>query len=217
MQTMVSLEAGVFSITSLTPGDCRLPNLLTACHDYFSRHYGGVPAAGALATLMALPAGSPEQDLTLFGLCDTSDRLIGLIVLLRRWGTRRRWCIRTLLVHPDHRNLGHGRAAYLALAAWSKRQGAASILIGVLAANMQALRFWKRLGFVEATRETVPGLSGELIHLEHRFCPIPLTGLVPLGQTLGRQTTSAYALAGPAPHARPRPKPMVIGAMPLPR
>lgn len=51
-----------------------------------------------------------------------------------------------LYVHPDHARRGHGRALLATAAAWLAARGRSRLLVGVLAANAPARRFYEAAG-----------------------------------------------------------------------
>ena len=52
-----------------------------------------------------------------------------------------------MLLDPGSRNDGLGAAAYRAFERWIAAQGADSILLAVVEANVRAARFWESMGF----------------------------------------------------------------------
>ena len=185
--------------------DVRLPGLLTACSDFFSEHYGAPAKPGALEALIAdISPGKRSRDVFLHGIFDGSQ-LVGLVLLIRNFLQRRQWCLRTMLIVPERRGQGLGRAAYEALSAWGKRHSAASMLVAVLESNGDALRFWQRLGFAEVRRQAFPDV-GVALDLVHRFCEVDLQQLSRPGRIL--QTQVERQRLAPSSQAIP-----VIGAL----
>ncbi len=187
MRQSLAFSARGYQIAPVATGDARLPGLLTACHGYFTLHYGDDARNGTIDALVALPTHKSSHDRMLLGVTAPSGELVGLIVLVQNWNRARQWCLRSMIIDPAHRGQGLGSAIYSALADQAKRTGAASILIGVLAANSAAHRFWLACGFTEVGREVRTDLTSDLIHLEHRFCQIQLKTVLPPGRVLGRQ------------------------------
>ncbi len=58
-----------------------------------------------------------------------------------------------VLVHPDHRGQGHGRALMEAGMGWARdTPGISRVALCVFADNVQALQMYERMGFVEEGR-----------------------------------------------------------------
>jgi GNAT superfamily N-acetyltransferase len=173
-------------LVDLQGDDVAIDRLLSDCQDFFSRHHlaeGQTPSVHHL--LQDLPASQQAQALRL-GLLGPEGQLVGFALLVKDWQRARQWCLRVQVLHPDWRNQGLGTHLYEAITAWAKAQGAAAILIGVLASNDGARRFWQRLGFQEVRQDQ--HTSGELqVEMEHRFCDLPIDRVVQPGRTLARQ------------------------------
>jgi GNAT superfamily N-acetyltransferase len=52
-----------------------------------------------------------------------------------------------VMVHPDHRALGVGRALVAEVGRWAAGRGVRRVAIKTYSANEEALRFWEGLGF----------------------------------------------------------------------
>ena len=60
---------------------------------------------------------------------------------------RRRGHVETLVVAPEQRRRGIGRALMQEAAAWARRQGAVELVLTVWAGNQAAELFYQRLGY----------------------------------------------------------------------
>lgn len=95
-----------------------------------------------------VPAGKTAEDKLVFGITHgSSDRLDGLIELLRGYPGPDDWCVGLLLVSPAHRNHGIGGAAVDAMARYVCERGGRALHLIVQDQNDGALRFWRRHGF----------------------------------------------------------------------
>lgn len=57
------------------------------------------------------------------------------------------WTIGLVLIEPDERNNGLGKAVHKALSEWAAGFGAEFLQIGVLQDNTKAIKFWLGLGY----------------------------------------------------------------------
>jgi GNAT superfamily N-acetyltransferase len=181
---MKRLDAG--DLIDCSGREADVATLLAACADFFVQHHLGVGQTPAIEHLMADLSPVQRTRTRLLGMQGADGQLIGLVVLVKDWQRARQWCLRVMLVHPDWRSQGIGSRLYETVVTWSKTQGAAAILIGVLAGNDGAQRFWPRHGF-QVVRQTPHGSGDVQIELEHRFCDLPIARVVPPGRTLARQ------------------------------
>jgi GNAT superfamily N-acetyltransferase len=129
-----------------------LQALCERCHDYFELVTGRpVGDAAAQSLFSGLPPGKTYNDKFLLGLfCDSA--LVGVIDLIRAWRTETSWTLGLLMLDPDIRGRGVGKAVVRTLEAWIRSQGANVMRIGVVERNTRAISFWKRLGYIEIAR-----------------------------------------------------------------
>jgi ribosomal protein S18 acetylase RimI-like enzyme len=64
----------------------------------------------------------------------------------------RRGHIEDLVVHPKHRRRGTGRRLMAAAAEWARERGATEMVLTVWTGNARAARFYRALGYTEASR-----------------------------------------------------------------
>jgi GNAT superfamily N-acetyltransferase len=199
MPPVTSISVEGCEVAPLAFDDGRIAALLNACQDYFVQHHGIEPGPQALQGLVAdLSPEKRARDLMLFGITTPEGGLIGVLILIRDWDRRRQWCLRNLMLVPERRGDGLGGAIYARVSAWAKSQGAAAMLVGVLAANEGAVRFWQRQGFQEIRRQHFPEL-GDAMDLEHRFVAARIGDVTRLGGALQRQIQATGSLRPGAP------------------
>jgi GNAT superfamily N-acetyltransferase len=107
-------------------------------------------AAESGAAISELTEGPPERvphDLICLGIVGDADALVGTIGALRHHRRQDQWYLGLMLIEPDLRNGGLGRAAYQSFEEWIVGQGANSVLLAVVEANVRAARFWQSMGF----------------------------------------------------------------------
>ena len=57
------------------------------------------------------------------------------------------WIIGLLLIHPNARGMGLGRAMHNEIKKFVKNQGGKKLRIGVMEQNVDALVFWSKIGY----------------------------------------------------------------------
>jgi len=152
-----------------------LQRLLERCGDYYTMVEGRfAPPGAALAELTEGPAERVPHDLLCFGIFTEADALIGTIGALRHHRRQNQWYLGLMLLDPDFRGRGLGRAAYRAFERWILSQEADSILLAVVEPNVRAARFWRSMGFgqLKIYPEREIGLRRHvLIELEKTLTP----------------------------------------------
>lgn len=149
-----------FRVTRLSADDApALQDLFERATDFFELCEGGPPRPDeALIELTHLPPGFTPDDLYAFGFHRTT--LDAVIVLLRDHRADRAWWIGLLLLDPDLRHSGVGTRIVDATRAWLATQDAATIYIGVVPANTNALRFWHARAFEDVNRQPYTSTRG---------------------------------------------------------
>ncbi len=118
------------------------------CTDYFLLHEGAAASSGAAAGIFsALPPGKTKRDKFVFGVVNSDGELTGIVDLVRDFPEKSVWMLGLMLLAPEERGKGTGRAVHAALAKWSKALGAKALRIGVVAENEKGARFWNSLGY----------------------------------------------------------------------
>jgi GNAT superfamily N-acetyltransferase len=146
-----------------------LQAVLEAAPRYFEAVCGGPPGpAEAQSTFTALPPGRSYDDKRVFGLY-AGDAMIGAADVVRGWNAPDKAIIGLLLLAEGWQRRGIGRAfAALieqAILAWPE---IATLRVGVVASNPDALAFWRRLGYRETgeVRPAAPPFVAEIVVLE---------------------------------------------------
>ena len=96
-------------------------------------------------------------------LASRGDRVVGMALYYPEYSTWRgqRGCyLLDLYVIPEERSQGVGRLLVVALARHARQQGAAYLRLSVDEHSARALAFYRRLGFVEATRDRLLLIDG---------------------------------------------------------
>jgi RimJ/RimL family protein N-acetyltransferase len=76
-----------------------------------------------------------------------SERLVGVLDILRGYRTSSEWYIGFLLLAPSFRGQGFGTEIHNEFVGYARSAGARRLLLAVLEANESARRFWLRLGY----------------------------------------------------------------------
>lgn len=131
------------------------------CDDYFLLHEGtAAPSTAAADIFSALPPGKTRRDKFVFGIEKADGALIGIVDLVRDFPEKGIWMLGLLLLAPENRGNGTGKAVHTALTQWSKALGAKSLRIGVIAENKESAHFWNSLGY-RKQKETVLELGAQ--------------------------------------------------------
>jgi GNAT superfamily N-acetyltransferase len=122
-------------------------DLQTRAADYIDLESGRAPSAELVAEYFsdAPPNGDPADSLKL-GLFE-GERLQGLIDLAFGYPKPTDAYLGLLLLAPEARGRGLGRAALAQVEDLARRRGATRLLLAVLEANPAGLRFWARESF----------------------------------------------------------------------
>jgi GNAT superfamily N-acetyltransferase len=132
-----------------------MQSVLAAAPGYFEAIQGGPagPAEG-VRVFTDLPPGRSYADKIVYGLC-AGDKLIGCADVVRGWNAADKAIIGLLLLAEAWQGRGLGRAfaalVEQAIGGWPE---IATVRVGVVAANVRALAFWRRLGYRETGERT---------------------------------------------------------------
>ena len=96
--------------------------------------------------------GKTLRDKTLLGLYAADGTLAGVLDVIHDYPVPGEWFLGLLLLDPQWRGQGLGTAVVRAAEAWAAQGGARAIGLGVVEVNVDALRFWQRLGYAEVSR-----------------------------------------------------------------
>jgi ribosomal protein S18 acetylase RimI-like enzyme len=138
------------------PAEAREIDRLAALHSLLLAHHaaapGFAPAAGSEETAreyLSRARTDPEAALLV---ADASAPLVGFVLVrvLRRaplFAETERGEIEALLVRPEARRAGVGRALVEAGLAWLRARGLARVALQVAVGNEEGRAFWRALGF----------------------------------------------------------------------
>lgn len=118
--------------------------------------------AGYEEEMAALPARYAEPESVLL-LGFLGDEAVGCVAVKQRRDRPGDCEMKRLWTEPAARGTGMGRALIEAAMAWSRQQGAKTLLLDTVAVAMpDAVRLYRRLGFVETERHNANPVSGLL-------------------------------------------------------
>jgi GNAT superfamily N-acetyltransferase len=142
--------------------------------DYLTLESGLTPEAAAQAFFADRPPESTAGPLK-FGVRDDDGTLVAIGDLAFGYPEPGDAYLGLLLLVPETRDKGLGRAILGEVKRLAQVHGALRLLIGVLDANRRARGFWEGQGF-KLTRTSGPHAFGVRRHVVHRF-EMPLTGI----------------------------------------
>jgi GNAT superfamily N-acetyltransferase len=156
MSDLPVLRGSGFVAWPLEPSDGpALQRLLESCADFWDLLLGLPPGpAEAQAVFLAGPEeGADPAGKMMFGIkLPGSDDMVGVLDVFRDYPEAGAWYVGLLLINPDVRSSGLGRAVMAALSSEAQRLGARELQLNVVEQNAIGDRFWKSLGFSEARR-----------------------------------------------------------------
>ena len=137
-----------YEITQLSKQDNDIvEGLCNKCSDYYILSGGALPSKDDVSALFTdLPPNKNLEDKFLFGVFK-SNKLIGIIDIIRDFPTISEWTIGLLLLEPEERGKGLGIIIHEALVKWTRHLGAKRFSIGVIEDNNRAFKFWSNLGY----------------------------------------------------------------------
>jgi len=149
---MVNLEvSNGYKIKTIEDNSLKeIERLIFECSDYYKLCADAPPSKDdALEIFTALPPGKQYEDKYSLGVFNTSNRLIGVVDIVKNYPATGEWMLGLLLIKPNERSNGLGRTIHAGLVEWARTNGAASIRIGVIEDNIKAEKFWFELGYVK--------------------------------------------------------------------
>jgi ribosomal protein S18 acetylase RimI-like enzyme len=138
-----------YTATYLQPEDrAILQRLLENCSDYFEL-VNGLPPTGSEAQKLfeAKPPTKTLTDKLVIGLWNDTEKLIGVLDVIRDYPQPGEWFVGLLLIDPTYRQHGIGQQMYQAFEQWAVTHGARYMGLGVVEQNTRASEFWQRRGF----------------------------------------------------------------------
>ena len=151
-----------YSVRPLSPADTeQLQGLCEQCSD-FNLLVDGEPISPTAAQelFQETPPGRSLADKFIFGLIDRRGDVVGVLEGMRDYPEAHIWWIGLLMLAPSVRQQGLGRIVVAGFADYVRSHQGQAIMLGVMADNHLAYRFWRRMGF-EEVRVTEPRQFGK--------------------------------------------------------
>lgn len=147
MMESIDLANG-YKITQLYKQDIdTVEELCNKCSDYYILSGGALPTKDDVSALFTeLPPNKNLEDKILLGVYK-SNKLIGIIDIIRDYPIKSEWTIGLLLLEPEERGKGLGAIIHEALIKRARHLGAKRFSIGVIEDNNKAFSFWSKLGY----------------------------------------------------------------------
>jgi GNAT superfamily N-acetyltransferase len=135
------------------PDISALQSLFEKASDYFELATGLTPAPDeAQRAFVAGPPTKAVDDKRMIGAFDSTDALVGVLDALVDFPGDGEWTMGMLLLDPDHRGLGLGRAFLEEYERWAAQCGARRFHTAVVAHHEPGVRFLESRGY-ERQRE----------------------------------------------------------------
>ena len=144
----VLFTAERFTAQVLSAADLDLViHLNNTCSDFFLFQNGVPPGEGdAREIFEQVPSPSSGVAKLPIGIFN-SERLVGVLDVLRGYPTNSEWYIGLMLLASSFRGQGFGTEIHNEFVRYARSAGAHRLLLAVLEANESARRFWLRLGY----------------------------------------------------------------------
>jgi GNAT superfamily N-acetyltransferase len=143
-----------YDIKALGPADEKIvQKLCEKCPEFFNL-ISGKPAENdaGYEILYDLPGGKNHNDKIVFGFFNDKNELIAISDMVKNYTCAGEWTIGLLLIGPLETKKGLGKIIHKYLAGYAKSQGADKLRIGVAEENINAIKFWNKLGYKETSR-----------------------------------------------------------------
>lgn len=138
--------------------------LSLACADYALLETGELPNSDSGITFFAdVAPGKELRNMLKLGIVRSDGSLAGVVDIARSYPAENAWYIGLLLLHPDMRRRGIGRAVIDWVDEAARVTDASHLLLCVVEENEAGLSFWRRLGFTEV-RHVGPHQFGRKVH-----------------------------------------------------
>ncbi len=105
-----------------------------------------------------------EDSLT-FGVYNNYDLLIGMVDIFKNYPDNGTWMIGLLLLSPNERNKGLGKAIHEEIKKYALDQGADTFRIGVVVENIKGRKFWDSLGY-QQVKSTIINIGNKEHNLD---------------------------------------------------
>jgi RimJ/RimL family protein N-acetyltransferase len=154
----------------LLPADLGLViQLNERCADFFLFQNGQLPnEADAREVFESVLPQCNEAAKLPIGIFHQSEKLVGILDVLRGYRTASDWYIGLMLLAPGFRSQGFGTEIHNEVVSFARREGIQRLLLAVLEANESARRFWLRLGYSKV-RDFPPRQFGNCLHEPTEF------------------------------------------------
>ena len=119
-----------------------------------------VSPTAAQELFLAGPPGRSLADKFVFSLLNRRGEVVGVLEGIRDYPEERIWWIGLLLLAPAIRQQGFGRTIFAGFSDYVRSQNGLAIMLGVVADNHLAYKFWRQIGF-EEVRITQPREFGK--------------------------------------------------------
>jgi GNAT superfamily N-acetyltransferase len=141
---------GGYRTRLLKPSDIpSLQSLFERAADYFELATGMTPAADeAQRAFVAGPPAKAVDDKRMIGVFDSHDALVGVLDSLVDFPGEGEWTMGMLLLDPDHRRSGLGRAVLEEYERWAAQCGARRLHTALVAHHESGARFLESFGYV---------------------------------------------------------------------
>jgi RimJ/RimL family protein N-acetyltransferase len=165
----VLFETARFTAERLSAADLDLMiQLNRTCSDFFVFQNGLPPGEDdAREVFEQVPPQSTGATKLPIGIFH-SERLVGVLDVLRGYRTHSEWYIGFMLLAPSFRGQGFGTEIHNEFVGYARSAGAHRLLIAVLEANESGRRFWLRLGY-RKVKDYPPKQFGKRLHALTEF------------------------------------------------
>jgi RimJ/RimL family protein N-acetyltransferase len=142
--------------------------LNNTCSDFFLFQNGMPPSEGdAREIFEQVPPQSTGVTKLPIGIFN-SERLVGVLDVLRGYRTNSEWYIGFMLLASSFRDQGLGTEIHNEFVRYARSAGAHHLLLAVLEANESARKFWLRLGY-RKVKDYPPIQFGKCLHAVTEF------------------------------------------------
>jgi len=157
-------------------------DLCIKCNDYYRIVSGKAPDEESVRDILnAVPPGMDRKNKFTFGIFDNAGNLAGLSDVVLNYKTVNEITIGLLLIDPDYRRKHLGKCFVEYIINWGKELDKGNIRLGIAEDNINAVKFWEKLGFKSFDKKEMI-ISGKLnivlyyiLNIEKRFdCQINL-------------------------------------------
>jgi GNAT superfamily N-acetyltransferase len=100
------------------------------------------------------------RGLMIYGIYSRQSELIGVLEMLRDYPNPQEWWLALLMLDPRVRNRGLGARVCASTLDWIAQEGGRAVWLGAQETNVDAQRFWSRMGFVEKERQRYVASNG---------------------------------------------------------